>query len=54
MAEIKLNNPVAEIHGALSKRSNIVNRQKKQRLVKANNTPNSLPSSVPCSTTNSK
>ena len=32
MAEIKLNHPVAEIHGALSKRSSIVNRQKKYRI----------------------
>ena len=29
MAQITLNQPIAEIHGALSKRSNIVNRQKK-------------------------
>ena len=32
MAQITLNHPVAEIHGALSKRSNIVNRQKKFRI----------------------
>ena len=32
MAEIKLNHPIAEIHGSLSKRSNIVNRQKKYRV----------------------
>ena len=32
MAEIKLNHPIAELHGALSKRSNIVNRQKKYRV----------------------
>ena len=32
MAQITLNHPVAEIHGALSKRSNIVNRQKKYRI----------------------
>ena len=32
MAQITLNHPIAEIHGALSKRSNIVNRQKKYRI----------------------
>ena len=32
MAQITLNYPIAEIHGALSKRSNIVNRQKKFRI----------------------
>jgi hypothetical protein len=32
MAKITLNQPIAEIHGALSKRSNIVNRQKKYRI----------------------
>ena len=32
MAQITLNYPIAEIHGALSKRSNIVNRQKKFRV----------------------
>ena len=32
MATITLNNPIAEIHGSLSKRSNIVNRQKKYRI----------------------
>ena len=32
MAEITLNHPIAEIHGSLSKRSNIVNRQKKYRV----------------------
>ena len=32
MAQIILNQPIAEIHGALSKRSNIVNRQKKYRV----------------------
>ena len=32
MAQITLNHPIAEIHGALSKRSNIVNRQKKFRI----------------------
>ena len=32
MAQITLNQPIAEIHGALSKRSNIVNRQKKYRI----------------------
>ena len=32
MATITLNNPIAEIHGSLSKRSNIVNRQKKYRV----------------------
>ena len=32
MAEITLNHPIAEIHGSLSKRSNIVNRQKKYRI----------------------
>ena len=32
MAQITLNHPVAEIHGSLSKRSNIVNRQKKYRI----------------------
>lgn len=32
MATLKLNQPIAEIHGALSKRSKIVNRQKKYRI----------------------
>lgn len=32
MAQITLNHPIAEIHGSLSKRSNIVNRQKKYRV----------------------
>ena len=32
MAQITLNYPIAEIHGALSKGSNIVNRQKKFRI----------------------
>ena len=32
MAQITLNHPIAEIHGALSKHSNIVNRQKKYRV----------------------
>ena len=32
MAQITLNYPIAEIHGALSKVSNIVNRQKKYRV----------------------
>ena len=32
MAELKLNQPIAEIHGALCKRSKIVNRQKKYRI----------------------
>jgi hypothetical protein len=32
MAELKLNQPIAEIHGALNKRSKIVNRQKKYRI----------------------
>ena len=32
MAQITLNQPIAEIHGSLSKRSNIINRQKKYRV----------------------
>jgi hypothetical protein len=32
MATIKLQGPIAEIHGSLSKHSNIVNRQKKYRI----------------------
>jgi hypothetical protein len=32
MAQVILNQPIAEIHGSLSKRSNIVNRQKKYRV----------------------